>query len=333
MKGEVGSPQYQLAVVVINFRTPELTINCLKSLDPELKGLNACVVLVDNNSADESIDKIEQYIKELGIKHKIFVHRSSVNGGFSAGNNLGIKAVEASYYLLANSDTLIRKGALHTLLNAAKQNDKIGLLAPRLEWLDGIPQESCFKYHSPWSECISSAKTSYVTKLLKNYVVPQPVSEVADDYDWVSFACVLIKAEVFKEIGLMDEGYFMYFEDVAFCYRAKESGWLIRNEPSAHVVHLRGGSSPLKAQAKLRKRLPRYFYESRTRYFFQIYGRKGLLLANLLWSLGWLVSCSRSLLSKSFVKDVSENQWQDIWINFAVPEKTYIHPDKYVNKR
>lgn len=332
MKAFVIKNRYDLAIVIINFQTPELTINCLKSLRTEVQHLNACVVLVDNNSGDGSIEKIEQDIETLGFGEQLAVYRSPINGGFSAGNNLGIKAVQADYYLLTNSDTLIRKDALNILLATAKNNHKIGLLAPRLEWPDGAPQESCFKYHTPLSELIGSAKTGFITKLFKNKVVPQPVSDTSKNYDWVSFASVLVNAKVFENIELMDEGYFMYFEDVEFCHRAKQSGWEIMYEPSAHVVHLRGGSSPLKAQAKLRKRLPRYFYESRTRYFFQIYGRTGLLLANLLWTLGWIISSLRMKVSASYTSDTSEKQWRDIWINVLNPEKPYTHPDDYGNK-
>jgi N-acetylglucosaminyl-diphospho-decaprenol L-rhamnosyltransferase len=323
---------YDLAVIVINYRTPELTVDCLKSVSAEIRDMNACTVLVDNNSADGSIDKIEWQAKNLGLGDSLVIYRSPTNGGFSAGNNLGINAVQADFYLLTNSDTIIRHNAIKTLLETAKNNEKIGLLAPRLEWLDSMPQESCFNYHTPASELIGAAKTGLLTKLLKNYVVAQSVSELPCHYSWVSFASVMIRAKVFADIGLMDEGYFMYYEDVEFCYRAKKSGWEILYEPSAHVVHLRGGSSSVKTQAKLRKRLPRYYYESRTRYFFQLYGRTGLLLANLLWMLGWAVSSLRAVLSSSYTPDVSEKQWRDIWINFLCPLKPYIHPDKYGKK-
>ncbi len=332
MKKDFDNSHFDLAVVIINYKTPALTIDCLNSLCSEIQGLNACVVLIDNHSGDGSIDKIEQAVHSLSINDSLLVYRSKTNGGFSAGNNIGIKAVHADYYLLLNSDTLMRKNALRTLLETALNNPKIGLLAPRLEWPDGTPQESCFRFHSPLSELIAAAKSGPVTKLFRLKVVPQPVSDTPNTYDWVSFASVLINAKVLKSAGLMDEGYFMYFEDVEFCYRAKQAGWLIQYEPSAHVVHLRGGSSPLKAQAKLRKRLPRYFYESRTRYFYQVYGRLGLLFANILWLTGWLISSARSVLSKAYTKDISEKQWQDLWINFFNPQKPYIHPDNYGKK-
>lgn len=327
-----GTVHYDIAAVVINFRTPEMTIDCIKSLNAELKGLAACIVLVDNNSGDGSIDAIERYIAETAIGDNLLIYRSPHNGGFSSGNNIGIRAVEADYYFLTNSDTIIREGALSRLLNTAKSNHAIGLLAPRLEWPDGTAQESCFKYHNPISELINSAKTSVITKLFHRYGVPQPVSDNAKQYDWVSFASVLVNGLVFKNIGLMDEGYFMYYEDVAFCRRAKQAGWLIQYEPRAHVVHLRGGSSPVKTNVKLRKRLPRYFYESRTRFFSQAYGFKGLLTANILWTLGWLIASFRKIVSRSYSLDTCEKQWQDIWINFFDPNKPYIHPDHYGKK-
>lgn len=320
---------YDLAIVIINYRTPELVIDCLNSLLAGVQELNICVVVVDNCSADGSADMIEQWIHSQSLNDCFKIYRSPVNGGFSSGNNLGINAAVASHYLLLNSDTIVKKDALKILLDTARQENKAGLISPRLEWSDGTPQESCFRYHSPTSELISSAGTGLITKVFKKFVIPQPVSSSPSFYDWTSFACVLIRKQVFEEIGLMDEGYFMYFEDAEFCRRAAKSGWQVLYQPAAHVVHLRGGSSPLKSQARLRKRLPRYFYESRTRYFFQTYGRFGLLVANSLWTLGWLISSMRRLMSSTYTPNISEHQWRDIWTNFSNPLKHYVHPDNY----
>jgi len=321
---------YQLAIVIINYKTPQMLIDCLKSLLPELDKLNAKVVVVDNLSLDNSLQLIQQWIDENAVGGLVELHASSVNSGFSGGNNMVISALEAKYYLLLNSDTLVRKGAISTLLNAAINNKEAGLISPRLEWPDAIPQESCFRFHTPISQLIGSANTGFITKILQKYSVPFAISEQPAYYDWTSFACVLIRAEVFKQIGLMDDGYFMYFEDVAFAYHAQQAGWKVLNIPDAHVVHLRGGSSPLKAQVKLGKRLPRYFYESRTRFFYQVYGRFGLLMANLFWTLGYGVSLLRALFSSSYQSNIPAYQKRDIWINFLNPLKKYIHPDEYL---
>jgi len=320
---------YQLAVVIINYKTPEMLIDCLESLLPEMQGINAKIVVVDNFSQDESLLLIQQWIDDQAAGDLVMLIASAENSGFSGGNNTGISAVNAEYYLLLNSDTLVRQGAIALMLNAAVEDLEAGLISPRLEWPDARPQESCFRFHTPVSQLIGSANTGLITRLLKKYNVPYAVSNQRDFYDWTSFACVLVRAEVFKDVGLMDDGYFMYFEDVAFAYHAQQAGWKVLNVPGAHVVHLRGGSSPLKSQAKLRKRLPRYFYESRTRFFYQVYGRFGLLLANMFWTLGWGVSTLRRLLAASFKASISESQWKDIWINFFNPLKSYIHPDEY----
>jgi len=319
----------ELAIVIINYKTPMLVKDCLVSLLPELEHLNAKVVVVDNASMDDSVEVIRSWISEHRVGNKIELVVSSENTGFSGGNNAGVKHVNAQYYLLLNSDTLVRQGSILTLLKAAKRDKTVGLVGPRLEWPNEQPQESCFRFHSALSEMISSANSGFITKLLNKFNVPYPVSDKQQYYDWISFACVLIKSEVFSNIGLMDEGYFMYFEDVAFAYHAQKAGWKVLNVPEAHVVHLRGGSSPVKAQVKKRKRLPRYYYESRTRFFYQIYGRFGLLSANISWMLGWGVSKIRQLFSSDYYSLVVENQWRDIWTNFYNPLQSYIHPKTY----
>ena len=121
----------------------------------------------------------------------------------------------------------------------------------------------------------------------------------------------------------------MYFEDVDFCRRARAAGWPIINNPQAHVVHLRGGSSPVKSQAAKKKRLPRYFYESRTRYYYKHFGRSGLLMANLSWHLGAVIGKGRQLFSSGYLPNICESQWRDIWTNFTRPNAPYIHPDNY----
>ena len=320
---------YQLAVVIINYKTPEMLIDCLESLLPEMQGINAKIVVVDNFSQDDSLLLVQQWIDDQAAGDLVMLIASTENSGFSGGNNTGISAVNADYYLLLNSDTLVRQGAIALMLNAAVENLEVGLVSPRLEWPDARPQESCFRFHTPVSQLIGSANTGLITRLLKKYNVPYAVSNQRGFYDWTSFACVLVRAEVFKDIGLMDDGYFMYFEDVAFAYHAQQAGWKVLNVPDAHVVHLRGGSSPLKSQAKLRKRLPRYYYESRARFFYQVYGQFGLLIANMLWTLGWGVSTLRRFLASSFKASISESQWKDIWTNFFNPLKSYIHPDEY----
>lgn len=325
----MNSKHYELAIVIVNYKTPHMVIDVLNSLKSEIKYIDVQIIIVDNDSKDDSVSKINQWITTEDNAGNFRLIVSTENSGFSGGNNLGIKALSANYYLLLNSDTVVRPGAIKTILDTAKNHPHAGLVGARLEWPDTSPQESCFHFHTPLSEFLKSASIGIISRLLDRYTVARPVSEFLAYYQWVSFACVLIKSEVLDEIGLLDDEFFMYFEDVEFSYRANKAGWKVIYQPAAHVVHLRGGSSPLKSQAKQRKRLPRYFYESRTRYFYLLYGRLGLLLANLAWSLGACISESRAFFSKNYQGHIAQKQWRDIWINFKTPLAPYIHPKDY----
>lgn len=322
------STQPELAIVIINYRTHKMTCECLESLLSEISGLDVQVIVVDNASEDDSVNVLESWIKDSGT-NIIKLIASAHNGGFAAGNNIGISHISADNYLLLNSDTIVQSGAIKLLLDSIKTQQLAGLASPRLEWLDGQPQQSCFNLHTPISEFLHAAKTGPLSHLFKRYVVAKPVQDMLSYPVWTSFACVMIRGEVLAQVGLLDEGFFMYFEDAEFCYRATKAGWKIVNDPRAHVVHLRGGSSPLKAQTRLRKRLPKYYFESRSRYFYLLYGHAGLLTANVLWTVGALISSFRRLISSSYLPDISEKQWRDIWTNFFNPLRDYTHPDDY----
>ena len=319
-------PDVDLCVVIVNYCTPEMLIDCLETLVPQVRDLGAKIALVDNASPDDSVFQLERWIANNSASDCIDLIESSVNGGFAAGNNIGIKSCRAELYLLLNSDTFVRDGALKRLVDTIASEPGVGMLSPRLEWPDAKPQESCFRYHRPISQLIDSASTGPITRWLARYDVPLRVSDTRTLPEWTSFACVMIRREVFERVGLLDDGFFMYFEDVDFSFRTRQAGYEIMNEPAARVVHLRGGSSPVKANTKRRQRLPRYFYESRTRYFYKLYGRRGVLAANAWWTLGWVISLARSALQKRYQSPACEAQWRDIWINFSTPLAPYTYP-------
>ena len=315
------------SIVIVNYKTPDLCIACLRSLWG-IEAVELNIVIIDNASNDDSLEKIQRAIA-INDWERTELIKSANNAGFSAGNNIGINSSSSEFILLLNSDTIVRPGAVETLVKTLQDNPQMGMASPRLEWPDGSPQESCFRFHRPINELIRSACTGPITRLLKSYEVPLPVCAKLSYPEWTSFACVLIRRELFEQIGLLDDEFFMYFEDVDFCRRARSAGWPIINNPQARVVHLRGGSSPVKSQAAKKKRLPRYFYESRTRYYYKHFGRYGLLMANLFWQLGAVVGRVRKLVNGSYQPNICESQWRDIWTNFTRPNAPFIHPDNY----
>ncbi len=316
----------QLAIVIVNFRTPAFVTECLDSLLPELADLAARVVVVDNNSGGQSIDMLRDWIAARNAGEQVVLVRSDRNTGFAGGNNLGIRKLDADFYLLLNSDTRVRPGAVRILLETASRFPDAGLISPRLEWPDGEGQESCFRFHTPVSELVAAAQTGIVDRLFKNHVVAMPVQSQIAQPQWTSFAVVLVRREVFAQAGYLDEGYFMYYEDAEFCHRAGKAGWSVIHDPRAKVVHLRGGSSPVKERARRKQRLPRYFHESRTRYFYQLYGWPGMVSANLMWWMGRIVSKARQLMGRSD-KAAIRAQWRDIWSNWLDPLGPYTPPD------
>lgn len=310
----------KLAIIILNYKTPHLVIDCLQSLSSEVDAEHHRVIVVDNASNDGSVDTIQGAIATNGWTDWSNVIPSPVNGGFSAGNNLGIKSIDAEAYLLLNSDTLVRPGAIATLLDTMEQHPEAGLISPRLEWPDATPQISCFRYQSPFSEFIASACTGLLTSLLNRFDVPLDVSERLTTPEWTSFACVLIRKEVIDQVGLMDEGYFMYYDDIDYCRQARKAGWEILHNPAAHVVHLRGGSSSVKSEMANRTRPRPYLYASRSRYFSKYYGPFGLLMANGMWLLGRSVSLLRELVGQK-QPHICDHTAQDIWMNWMNPLK------------
>lgn len=307
-----------VAISIINYRTGDMTIAAAQSVLEALGAREASVVIVDNASGDGSDDQIAAWIEERG-DGRLKLVRSVTNSGFSGGHNQGMAAAPgADYYLILNSDALLRPGFFDALLAAAEADPKAGLIAPRLEWDDGLPQQSCFRRQSPASELIRAANSGPVTKLLKHRVVALELPPDPDQIEWASFACILLKGEMVRQIGQMDDGYFLYFEDSEYALRATRAGWSVVYVPEARAVHFRGGSGPVKAMAAARKRLPAYFYRSRTRYMRQAHGPLGPLLANLSWIAGRMLARLRLLTGRS-VAPAHDQEWRDIWTNFFKP--------------
>lgn len=307
----------KLSVCIVNYKTSQLVIDCLASLLPELSG-DAAVVIADSNSGDTSVARIAAWLKGNDPAGRCRLMALPVNGGFSAGYNAAMRACPAEYYLLLNSDTVVRPGAIARLREAAAAYPQAGLFGPRLEWPDETPQVSCFRDHSPASELIAAARTRQVTALLQRYDVPMPNVTAELRPPWISFAAVLIRNAVLTSAGLLDEGFFLYYEDCEYCHRARRAGWDIMYVPAARIIHLHGQSSQVEDMITTAKRLPHYYYASRARYFRLRYGVAGPTLANLGWCLGRLISKLRETFGTN-KPHLPEMAWKDIWTNWSAP--------------
>ena len=129
------------------------------------------------------------------------------------------------------------------LVEFMNDHPKVGIAGSRLENPNGTPQCSAFRFHSVLSELEGGLRLGIVSRLLRNRVVAPPVSDEQHETDWVAGASMIVRHGVFADIGLMDEGYFLYFEEVDFCLRAHRAGWHCWYVPASRVVHLVGQSS------------------------------------------------------------------------------------------
>lgn len=312
-------PHARLSVVILNYRTADLVVDCLRTLVPQLDHAQDRVVVVDNDSQDGSAEAIRQAIEEGGWASVCRVVEAGINGGFSAGNNVGVHAQPASIYYLINSDTLLREGSIAALLDHMDRYPAHGLVGPRLEWLDEEPQISRFRLTTPLTEFTRAAGIGVIDRLFKRHV-----NSIADHEDdpigWLSFAAIAIRSTAWEKIGAMDDGYFMYYEDLDYGRRARQAGIELGFCAQARVVHLQGGSTTKKQAAGEPKRQPPFAYAARSRYFAKYYGVFGPVIANLCWTLGWMISLVRRVVGPNGKKPLPL-QWRDVWHRSFDPMK------------
>jgi len=284
---------------IVNYRTAELTLNCLRSLDREIRNLSACRVLVtDNASEDGSAERLAESIARHRWSEWVSVSSLARNGGFAFGNNAGIRAALATsdpvdYVMLLNPDTTVRPGAIRALVEFMETHPRAGIAGSRLENANGDAECSAHTVPSPLGELDAGARLGVLSRLLRRYVVSPPLRDEAHECDWVSGASLIVRRSVFETVGLMDEEYFLYFEEVDLCCRAKSAGWAVWYVPQSRVMHLEGAATGIR---RLDERRPRYWYDSRRRFFVKRYGVGGLIFADLFFAFGRATLALRRLL-------------------------------------
>jgi GT2 family glycosyltransferase len=316
-----------LLIVIVNYRTTELTLDCLRSLQGEVGTVTGTdVVVIDNASGDDSVARLKAAVIANGWGNWAAIQPQEENGGFAAGNNAAIRpALEAAnppqYVLLLNPDTIVRPGAVRALVDFMEGRPDVGIAGSRLEEPDGTPQRSAFRFPSVLGELEGGLRFGPASRLLARWVSAPAVPEGPGPIDWVAGACMIIRSAVFDVVGLMDEGYFMYFEEVDFCHRARRAGWPCWYVPAAHVVHLVGQSSGVTNPSAAKRRRPSYWFRARRRYFLNNHGRVATVLADLAWSLGYFSYRLRRIMQRKPDTDPQWLLWDFIRFNFLLARR------------
>jgi N-acetylglucosaminyl-diphospho-decaprenol L-rhamnosyltransferase len=284
----------RIAVVIVNYRTADLVIDCLRSLAVEVRRHGDCrVVIVDNCSADGSVVRIRAALEMKGWDNWAELLPLEENRGFAAGNNAALRRLlqeprPPHYYWLLNPDTIVRPGALQALVDFLTVNPQVGIAGSALEDLDGTTQRSAFRFPTIASELERGARLGALSRLLRRYLVAPPCRREPHSTDWISGASMMVRRAVFDSVGLLDEGYFLYYEETDFCRKAQRGGWQCWYVPSSCVVHLIGQSTGVKDQRPTTSQIPAYLLESRRRYFSKNHGLFYRLAADAAWLLGFL---------------------------------------------
>lgn len=281
-------------IVIVNYRTAELVVDCLRSLSPQVEALDGGrVVVVDNASGDGSVTRINSAIQQEHWGSWTVVISGDRNGGFAFGNNIGIRsalnaALPPRYVMLLNPDTIAHPDAIRRLVDFMDARPDAGIAGSLIENVDGAAEGSAHNFPSPTSEFVLGLRFGPITRLLSKFAVSPPLQNKAHECDWVSGASMIIRRELLDMIGPMDEGFFLYFEEVDYCRRGKLAGWSVWYVPESRVQHIEGAATGIRTS----RRRPAYWYDSRRRFFTKHYGSGGLLLSDALWATGrgvWLL--------------------------------------------
>lgn len=242
---DLGMPR--LSIIIVTYNSAGHVDECLRSLVERPPKVDHEILVVDNASTDGTAAAVRA--RWTGVR----VIDAGENLGFAGGNNLGIRQSFGSAVLLLNPDTTVAAGAVDALAGAVDRRPDVGIAGPRLVDAAGRAELSWGNMVSPFAELRQ--------KLMKRSA--ESLTRREREVDWVSGACLLVRRDAAEEVGLLDERYFMYLEDVDFCAAVRGRGWKVLFTPTAEVVHLRGQSrataSAATEQAYRRSQLA--FYE------------------------------------------------------------------------
>lgn len=277
-----------LLTIVLNYKTAEMTLKSVAAARDAMADIAGEIVIVDNDSQDGSFEVLSTHVAREGWDKdgRVRVIQSGHNGGFGAGNNVGIRAGLSSgkppdYVYILNSDAFPAGDAIATLITHLEATPEAGFAGSYIHGPEGDTHLTSFRFPSIASEFEGSVRFGPVSRLLRNYRVPIETPTQTQPVDWLAGASLMMRQKILDEIGLFDETFFLYFEETDLCLRAARAGYRTDYVPASKVAHIGSATTGMKTWA----RVPPYWYDSRWYYFSKNYGTLyavGATLAHLL---------------------------------------------------
>ncbi|MGH9551726.1 MAG: glycosyltransferase family 2 protein, partial [Terriglobales bacterium] len=258
-----------LSIGIVSGSNPAYTLDCVKSVFASLTGeISVAVIVVDNASQSRLDLQLNRLYPEISVR------RNEERKGFGANHNAIIESIDARYYLLLNDDTLVHHGCFEQLVAAGDAHPEAGFIGPKLINGDGSHQASVFRFPSP-KLALAEALLLDKVALLDNYSRFDYSSVRFVEY--LSGAALMVRKETIEQIGLLDEGFFMYAEECDWALRGWRAGWKSLFVPHMTVMHYGGQST-----VELRPERSVEFLRSHSRLIRKHFGASGLALYKLL---------------------------------------------------
>lgn len=269
-----------VSVVIVSWNARDYLAQCLESLAAGVCNYPMEIIVVDNNSHDGSADVVAQKFPQVRLL------RQMENLGFAKANNIGIRQSTGKYVALINSDVKVLKDCLTRLVDFAEQHPEVGMLGPRVIGKDGKLQRSCRGFPNVWNMFCQTCALDAAFKLpiFCGYLLQHWGHEEQREVDILSGCFWLARREALDQVGLLDEGFFMYGEDMDWCKRFWKGGWKLMFYPKAEAIHYGGASS---ANAPVR------FFIEKQRADLQYWKKHHGLSARFCY---FLISCLHHLL-------------------------------------
>ncbi len=265
-----------LLTIILNYKTADMTLRSVEAARKAMEGIAGEIIVVDNDSQDGSFEAISKRVQEQGWDQdsRVRTIHSGHNGGFGAGNNVGIRAglsdgTRPDFVYILNSDAFPAPDAIHLLMGHLEATPEAGFVGSYIHGEDGDPHLTSFRFPSIASEFESGINFGPVTRLFKNRIVPIPIPTETRPVDWLAGASLMMRQSVLDEIGLFDEHFFLYFEETDLCRRAALAGYRTDYVRPSEVMHIGSVSTGMKSWSQV----PTYWFDSRLHYFIKNHGR------------------------------------------------------------
>jgi N-acetylglucosaminyl-diphospho-decaprenol L-rhamnosyltransferase len=295
-----------LSIIIVSWNVSGLLADCLESIKSNLGDLDAEVLVVDSGSTDGSPDMIRERFPWVTL----LAQRENI--GFTRGNNIALKIAQGRHLLLLNPDTLATGDALVQMVRYLDENPKVGIVGPRTHHPDGSTQSTRRRFPTvPLAFFESTWLQAYAPKSwLDRFYVRDAPDDAVVDVDWVQGSAMMVRHEVYQQIGGLDEGFVMFSEELDWCKRVKDAGWRVVYLGTAEIVHHGGKSTE---QVAARSHI--HFQESKLRYFRKHHGSTAahilrlFMLVSYLWQIG--LESAKSLLGSK--RDLRQERIRAYW--------------------